>query len=116
MIHISTPSSFDIEDIDPLEGKCLICCQKTLIQPQWTGYRCLSCGSTWDMPWIGHISRKRRELLKLTRAEMANLTGYSKNTIKTYEWSSCSMKYFVKTKEIMIDKYNGVAIVLHAKV
>ena len=104
MYHISTSATFDLKDIDPLKGECLICCQETLIQPQWTGYRCLSCGSTWDSPWMGHIVKRRRELLKLTRPEMSKLTGYSKNTIKTYEWTKCSMKYFKLTTEIMREK------------
>ena len=83
-------------------SECPICCQITGSALGYTGSMCKECKSVYSSEdWMGSIAMKRRHLLGLTRNEMSNLTGYSRGTIKNYEWTSCSKNYFDKTTLIM---------------
>jgi len=86
------------------ESECLVCCKITRQRAGYIGVQCLVCRSVIDFEenFRGRIVRMRREMLKLNRKEMGELTGYSPKTIKQYEWVWCTKNYYDKTREIMI--------------
>lgn len=99
MIHISNDETFLIDSIK-LESKCVICCKKSTLRLGWVGEKCDKCLSCVDPFEIMacKIVKMRRELMKLSRIEMAKLTGYSRHTIKKYEFTYPSRRYFILTK------------------
>lgn len=97
-IHICTADSF-YTDAPSLLLKCVICGHESVHDIGYVSIRCSVCKSHYDptdmtMP---DVVRMQRERLGLSRKEMAELTGYSKRTIKQYELVRCSKVYYEKT-------------------
>lgn len=104
-MHICTEESFLI-NAPEIIIKCCICNKKCKSRIGWLGEKCSNCDSVYN-PFditIPDIVRKRRELLGLTRKQMGELTGYSKYTIKQYEFVRCSKAYYNLTIKL-INKY-----------
>ena len=51
------------------------------------------------------LVRMRRELLGLTRKQLAALLGYKRATVKQYEWVRCTMPYWKATEALMKTHY-----------
>lgn len=102
MLHISTTETFFLDAIPLAEDRCMICRQEAEQEAGWIGIRCKKCGEVWDEEtWGGDIAKRRRELMGLTRREMAEKTGLSPHTIKKYEWTRCSKKYYDLTTKMI---------------
>ena len=105
--HICIPENLVAGGIELKESECPFCCKKTKQKAGYTGVLCLGCNSILSGDeWRGQIVKRRRELLGLTRPQMANLAGKSKHIIKHYEYVKCPDWYMTKTKELM-EKQNG---------
>jgi|GEM_PF-3718239 len=109
MGHICTDESFLVDAHIIENSECLICGHISNLRLGWLGEKCDICGACIDPfeIWVGDIVRERRKILKLTRSQMANETGYSSKSIKYYELSKCSPFYFNLTKKLIFDKFNN---------
>ena len=85
-----------------LEGICAICGQKGILKHGFVGIYCPNCKNDFDFDggW-SRVVRQRREILELSRKEMAKLTGFAQSTIKQYEFGNCSKKYYKLTEELV---------------
>lgn len=102
MSHIATDETF-LTDAPEIESVCWICRRKVVHRIGWLGEQCTACCTVYD-PFettSGDIVRLRRELLKRTRRQMAELTGYSIATIRTYEHGSSTEQYLKVTEELV---------------
>lgn len=101
-IHISTDETF-LHDAPVVNGECSICTIKSDLRFGYGGTKCDVCGSCHhsDELWMGFIAKKRREIMKLNRKQMGQLTGYSPDYITNCEWTSCSKAYFDKTTALI---------------
>jgi len=100
--HIATTDTFFIDNLQ-IKSQCPICGVDCTQDIGWIGERCHNCKTVYDRSELywGEIARLRRQLLGLNRKQMAELTGYSKKTIKTYEFGNCSKSYYYKTNEVI---------------
>lgn len=109
MIHIATVESMSDKESDTMTWECPVCFKKSENYPSYIciGYcKNPKCKFVMDEGcFMGTICKARRNLLKLTRPEMAKIIGKSKHTIKKYEWDKCSNEYNDFTKELIFNKY-----------
>ena len=97
-----TSESFIIRELEPMKGKCPICCQVTTLRITWVSFICEHCrGESGPDYSRAYIVRKRREYCNLSRKEWAKLTGLSVQTIKSYEWKIPSEHYFNLTERLV---------------
>lgn len=102
MGHICTEESFLI-NASKIKSKCFICLHISYLRIGWVGEKCDICDSCID-PFdicISDIVKLRREKMGLSRKEMSKLTGYSKSTIKRYEYVHCSENYYKLTGRLI---------------
>lgn len=104
---VCTIESFAVDAPQLSEMECPVCLQRCRPLATWvcTWFKDCCGAQIHDEDWMGSIAKKRRELLKFDRKEMAAFTGYSPKTIKQYEWVKCSKAYFEKTEEIIRKNY-----------
>ena len=99
--HIATTDTFFI-DAPIMNLKCPICEKECKNELGYIGLRCSNCKSVYDLDWtMPDIARRRRELMKFNRSQMAEITGYAKSSIKKYEFVRCTQQYFDKTTELI---------------
>ncbi len=98
---ITTDNCFDTGN--KIEYMCPICLKKdknTMVT--WVGIKCSNCNYMLSLDeWRGEIARVQRNYLKLTRKQLGEKLGYSKNTIRQYEWVKCPDRYWNKLQELM---------------
>ena len=106
MVHICTDETF-LVDCLKYKSTCLICNHESILRIGWVGEKCDLCGSVIDPSeiTIPDIVKLRRNKMGLNRPDMAKLIGYSKHTIKKYEFTSCSMKYYNLTTKLITEYY-----------
>jgi len=105
-IHICTNDSFFTYPELNMKSKCLICCKEAILESSYIGLRCKSCGCVYDPfgTWMGRVAKMRREkILKLSRRQMSDKTGYALSSIKKFEFTKCSQYYFDMTTKMMED-------------
>lgn len=78
---------------------CFFCKKTGEVEAGYVGLRCRECGKI-SSDEASHMVYSKRMFLGLTRPEMAKLTGYSKHTIKQYEWVYCTKNYFELVKNL----------------
>lgn len=92
-MHLCTAESF-MTDAIVFHSKCSICHTHTVLRSGWTDTHCPVCDSYWNHEaWAGYIARIQRNLLGLTRKEIALEYGVGTKTIRNYETSRISKKY-----------------------
>jgi len=102
MSHICTTESFIIQELEPIKGKCPICCQITTQRITWVSILCEHCRSEFGPDYtMAYIVRMRRKYCNLNRKEWSKLTGLSKDTITSYEWKIPSKHYFILTERLV---------------
>jgi hypothetical protein len=101
--HIATTDTFFVDSIDVGVSKCWICGIDSKHELGWIGSRCDNCKSVYDFTEITMpaVVRMRRELLKLSRREIAEKMKYSIHSIRYYENNRCSSKYY-KATELLV--------------
>jgi len=104
-IHISTRETFML-DAFTLDGYCPVCCSSSKISIGYVECRCFGCGSYFSLDSSGSIVKARRELLKLTIKQMADIAGITKSTIKEYEKYGSSRKYYRLTSDLINKHFN----------
>ena len=100
--HICTTESFIVQDLEPIQMYCPICCQKTTQRITWVSIFCTHCRREHglDYTWA-HIVRQRRKYLGLTPKEMAKLLPFKKETIYYYERKVPSKRYIELTEKLV---------------
>ena len=102
MDHICTSESFIVQELEPMKGKCPICCQVTNQRITWVSAICEHCRGEFGPDYSrAYIVRKRREYCNLSRKEWSKLAGLSVATIKSYEWKIPSEHYFSLTERLV---------------
>lgn len=81
-------------DLPPME--CPYCKHETLY-PDWVSFRCDTCGNDVEHYTCDNI-RNIRQQMNVTRAQIADALGYSKHTVKKYEFNNPSESYWRKFK------------------
>jgi ribosome-binding protein aMBF1 (putative translation factor) len=91
-----------------IEMYCPVCCKDTGQASNWLGSRCNECGyiSNGD---LARVVRNRRELLGISRKEIASEMGIKRETVYKYEKVWPSKKYLDQTKMLII-KAKGVQV------
>ena len=83
-------------------GFCPVCCKhKQPITVGWRECYCNGCGNYFSPETLNETVKKRRELLGLSRQEMAIKMGLTEATISNYENDWPSKKYWVETQNLM---------------
>ena len=102
MSHICTEDTFFL-DAPTFEGECVICKRTATLELGWVGIRCSVCRKVSDgesgMPGI---VRQRRELMKMTRRQIAEATGYKPSSVKRFEWVQCTRPYAAATERLIL--------------
>jgi DNA-binding XRE family transcriptional regulator len=83
---------------------CPICCKETEGALGWYGYECKECGYMYDGE-LNRVVRNRREILGLTRRQMADKVGLKRATVYKYEKIWPSKKYLDQTMLMIIQSY-----------
>lgn len=104
LVHIATSDSFLVDAVE-CETTCPLCGVSGKNLLGWNGMRCLECRHDWflDMAWPD-IVRTQRQILRLSRREMGEITGYSPKTIKRYEWVRCSKPYLAAALRVFQER------------
>lgn len=97
--HICTTESFSTGET--MNGECLVCLYKGKLNVTYVGVLCPKCKYCTDNEFMGTIAKKRRELLKLTKRQIAQKLGYTTNQIKYFETERCFIEYYEKTEELV---------------
>jgi hypothetical protein len=93
LIHIATTDTFFV-DAPKHEGECWICGTRCEQEMGWIGMRCSKCNSVYDSEMgLQRVVRMRRELMNLSRRQMADKCGIKASTVKKYEWVWPSKHY-----------------------
>lgn len=105
--HISTIDSHRA-GIPQVAHKCFICENKTMFD-DWVGARCDTCGAdtAWEENFAGLVRSVRNRTL-LSRKQFSFLIGYTPATIKKYEWTHPTEKYYEKFKKCIRDYYQKI--------
>ena len=99
-MHICTKETFYVDCVE-MTIKCCACGEESIHRLGWVAMECGKCKMEFSHDdTLGMIAKRMRNFLKLNRPQMAKITGYSKNTIKKYEFGYCSMNYFKNVQEI----------------
>jgi len=100
--HICTTESFIVQDLEPIQMYCPICCQKTTHKITWVSVYCTNCRREHgpDYTW-SDIVRQRRLYLALTPREIAKLLNFKKETIYFYERKQPSKRYIELTEKLV---------------
>lgn len=107
MVHIATTDTFFVDAIQFEASKCLICQQVATSEAGWIGIRCHLCRQVWDSDmWCGLIARRRREVMNLTRRQIAEKAGLKPSTIKRYEFVEISKAYYDFTAKLIQSHYS----------
>ena len=112
MCHIYTNQTVLASAIKLPKGTCLICTYKTVQFVGYTDAICDKCGGSFD-PFedtIPDIIRKQRELLKMSRKQVADVLGFSVKSVRYYENHRCSRPYYEKIKQLIRAKMRGVHV------
>ena len=101
-IHISTNKTHRAGiDYSPID--CSVCLKNTLYIG-WVSLHCETCGYDSDQYTSTNILNIRRQT-GLTRKQIAKELGYSKNTVKNYEFNHPSKVYFNKFNSYIAEFY-----------
>lgn len=96
-MHIATAETY-MQGAIELTGLCWVCGRDDQkIRLGWVESHCAGCNRYWSMDNPRGIVRQRRELLGLTRKQIAQKTGVAPRTVKEYENSVPSQVYWVRT-------------------
>ena len=105
MIHITNTQSLAAGVEQPTEKRlCPACLQNTMFTHTWISVECNKCRFSICSPetWAGHIVKHQREkVLKLTRRQLSEVTGYAANYIKKCEFVRCSTRYIDTLKSLV---------------
>lgn len=85
----------------------MICgfCGKKTFYPGWVSIHCDTCGADSER-YRSDNCRIVRESMGLTRNQVAKALGYTRKTVKKYEWCDPSNIYWYKFKAFVADFYN----------
>lgn len=97
-----------MSDIIIIRMKCACCTFRTKQYIGFLGPQCSKCGFQHfdDLTWPD-IVRERRRKMKLTRRQMGERTGYSRATVKRYEYVRCTDAYIQATEKLIRGQYRG---------
>ncbi len=90
-------------DLPPMV--CSYCKHETLY-PDWVSARCDTCGYDVEHYTCDNI-RIIRQKMNVTRVQIADALGYSKHTVKKYEFNDPSNSYWHKFKLYVEKHYNN---------
>jgi len=97
-----TKETFYVDAIR-MKLKCWCCGKEAIHRIGWVAMECSNCKMEYSLDdYAGDLVKRMRNELGLTRPQMAGLTGYSKHTIKKYEFGYCTMAYYKKMQKIFI--------------
>ena len=103
MEHICTNEDMVAGGIMLNLDKCVFCCKTTQRKAGYIGIYCFNCKRILGgEEWAGDIARARRELLQLTKKQIADRLSLSKHTIHSYEWRKCPTNYLDKLEEMLL--------------
>ena len=103
-MHICTTEDL-MGDAIELNANCPYCGFEGKHRLGWVAMQCSNCKSYWELEsTLPDIVRKIREKLKLSRWELFKLIGYKPSTIKTYEFTKCTLIYYEKMKQLFRSK------------
>lgn len=103
--HICTTDSL-MAGAPIMEMWCPICTNTAPNELGYIGMRCSVCGAVSNMEdtWPD-IVRMRRQKLALSRKQIGVLLGYTRATVKHYEFVRCTKPYIAATERLMKEKY-----------
>jgi DNA-binding XRE family transcriptional regulator len=103
-IHISTKETFMAGAVE-YTGFCPVCCRPdALIKQGYLEGFCESCKRYHNTEELQRTVKQRRELLGLTRRQMADEVGVKPVTIGNYERNWPSKTYWEQTRQMMLKK------------
>ncbi len=105
MIHISTTKTFE-QGVDVPAFTCNFCKHKQMFSG-YLGSNCHVCGNSTEYEYICDRIRIMREKTGLSRTEIAAKLGYTRATIKNYEWTKTSKVYIKKFKKFILEFYKS---------
>lgn len=94
---------------ETFEKRCDICGKMATLEIGWTGLRCLSCKNIYFDMSSEHLVRLRREALGLSQQQIAEKLGYKTGSIKHFESSFCSRRYFDAISELIKTEHTQVS-------
>jgi len=108
-IHICTKESLraGLEDFPVTE--CNVCGHKT-VYADWVGSLCDMCGSDMSWDYLSDNMRSIRIQTGLTRTQIAEKLGYTRATVKNYEFTKVTDAYWVKFKAFIRDFYKNKSL------
>lgn len=90
-------------DTPTFEGVCVICKRTATIEVGWVGIRCSVCRKVFDSEnGLPGIVLQRRELMKMTRRQIAEATGYKPSSVKRFELVRCTRPYAAATERLIL--------------
>lgn len=111
-MHLATVETY-MHDAIEVNGSCPVCCRPDQqIRIGWLDCHCSGCGRYWSMDDPRGIVRQRRELLSLTRKQIAQKTGVSPRTVKEYENSGPSQVYWTRTWHLVKQHFQKAGVEL----
>ena len=104
MNHLFTHATAMRDALEIPDAHCPVCCRLTLHRVGWVCAECDRCKATWgDEEWRGSIARKRREVLRLDRTQMAVLLGVERKAVVYAETRRCSDAYWQATEQAVLN-------------
>jgi len=101
---LATKETFYVDAIK-IKLKCWFCGKEAMHRIGWVAMECSNCKMEYSLDDdAGDLVKRMRNELNLTRPQMAELTGYSKHTIKKYEFGYCTEPYYKKVRKLFRQK------------
>ena len=99
-MHIVTTQTLFI-DAPQIRGACAACLKTGKMDAGPAGVRCGACGFVNGGDSLHLLVRKRREILGMTRREIAGVLGLKPSTVATYENNWPSERYWLETERLV---------------
>lgn len=102
MYQIISPNALFI-GAQKFEHQCVICKRMATLEIGWVGIRCSVCQKIFDSEnGLPGIVRQRREIMKMTRRQIAEATGYKPSSVKRFELVRCTKSYAEATERLVL--------------